>query len=27
LGGLGPLVWEEIDTEQTVVKCLAKLLY
>jgi hypothetical protein len=26
-GGLGPLVWEEIDTEQTVVKGLAKLLY
>jgi hypothetical protein len=27
LGGLGPLVWEEIDTAQTVHKGLAKLLY
>jgi hypothetical protein len=27
LGGLGPLVWEEIENEQTVHKGLAKLLY
>jgi hypothetical protein len=26
-GGLGPLVWEEIENEQTVHKGLAKLLY
>jgi hypothetical protein len=26
-GGLGPLVWKEIETAQTVHKCLAKLLY
>jgi hypothetical protein len=26
-GGLGLLVWEEIDTEQTIVKGLGKLLY
>jgi hypothetical protein len=26
-GGLSPLVWEEVDSEQTVVKDLAKLLY
>jgi hypothetical protein len=27
LGGLGPLVWEEIENEQTVHRGLAKLLY
>jgi hypothetical protein len=27
LGGLGPLVWEKIENEQTVHKGLAKLLY
>jgi hypothetical protein len=27
LGGLGPLVWEEIENGQTVHKGLAKLLY
>jgi hypothetical protein len=26
-GALGPLLWEEIETEQTVLKALVKLLY